>query len=187
MWFYKGSRCKHAVFFFAECAWILQVSQLCFTRRTKCDSQHRQRPLSEGTLGCPEPRQGERNSRKQETQRATGGADAWGGGRDLPSLLQEVSLKGPRDSSLLFSDATRQMPRRRVNLFSSLRLRKQGSSKSEGQDQEMQKESGMLLTNIRNDGKWGGGQRGVLATRGRYSAMITDLLTPWQGWYVNTK
>ncbi|XP_056909239.1 F-actin-monooxygenase mical2b isoform X10 [Takifugu flavidus] len=119
--------------------------------RTKCNSQHRQRPLSEGMLGCPEPCQGERNSGSQETWWATLGADAWGGGRDLPSLLQEVSLKGSRDSSLLFSDVTRQMPRRRVNLFSSLRLRKPGASKSEGQHQEMQKESGMLLTNIRND------------------------------------
>ncbi|XP_011605196.2 F-actin-monooxygenase MICAL2-like isoform X10 [Takifugu rubripes] len=119
--------------------------------RTKCNSQHRQRPLSEGMLGCPEPCQGERNSGNQETWWATLGADAWGGGRDLPSLLQEVSLKGSRDSSLLFSDVTRQMPRRRINLFSSLRLRKPGASKSEGQHQEMQKESGMLLTNIRND------------------------------------
>lgn len=155
MWFYKGCRCKRVFFFLLNVPGYCQVSHLWFTRRTKFNSQHRQRPLSEGTLGCPEPCQGERNTRKQETQWATVGADAWGGGRDLPSLLQEVSLKGSRDSSMLFSDVTRQMPRRRVNWFSSLRLRKQGASKSEGQDQEMQKESGLLLTNIRNDGKWG--------------------------------
>lgn len=47
------------------------------------------------------------------------GADPWGAGRDLPSLLQQVSLKGRRVSGDMSS-----VPRRRLDLFSSLRLRK---------------------------------------------------------------
>lgn len=83
----------------------------------------------------------------------TAGADAWGGGRDLPSLLQEVSLQGPGGSGPVSSDDTRKMPRRRVNLFMSLRLKKQGASEREGQEQQMQKEIGTMLTSIRNERK----------------------------------
>lgn len=84
---------------------------------------------------------------------ATAGADAWGGGRDLPSLLQEVSLKGSRDSSPVWSEDPRPAPRRRVNLFLSLRLRKQGDAQGKGRGHATQAEIGAMLANIRNGGK----------------------------------
>lgn len=150
---------KHVCRIYTECVQILLhfLRQLWFTRRTKCDSHHRQRPSSDGPLRYLEPCKDERNIGKGETGGhwwTTVEADAWGGGRDLPSLLQEVSLKGSRDSSLVSSDDT-QLPWRRVNLFLSSKLRKQGASKSEGQGHEMQKEIGTLLPNIRNEGKRG--------------------------------
>lgn len=150
---------KHVCRIYAERAQIFFhfLRQLWFSRRTKCDSHHRQRPSSEGPLRYPEPREDERNVGKGGTggrRWTTVEADAWGDGRDLPSLLQEVSLKGSRDSSLVSSDGTR-MPWRRVNLFLSLKLRNQGASKSEGRGHEMQKEMGTLLSNIRNEGERG--------------------------------
>lgn len=75
---------------------------------------------------------------------------------DLPSLMQQVSLKSRRDSGGVFSDdmaTVRKGGRRRVNLFSSLRLRKREASDSEGKDPEVQKEIRMILTNLRNKGK----------------------------------
>lgn len=80
------------------------------------------------------------------------GADPWGAGRDLPTLLQQVSLKGRRDSEGVFSDDVGPVRRRRVNLFSSLRLRKREESESEGPDQELQKEIRTILSNLRNKG-----------------------------------
>lgn len=119
--------------------------------RTKCSSQRRQRPLSEGSLTCPELRKDERISVKHGNRRAS----AWGVGRDLPSLLQEVSLRGSGGPGPLSSDGAQQTPRRRVNLFMSLRLKKQVASEREGQEREMQKEIGTMLTNISNKGKYG--------------------------------
>lgn len=127
------------------------------TRRTKRDGPRKQRPMSEGTFsfsslfssaGPESSRDGEREARW-----ASVGADPWGAGQDLPSLLQQVSLKGRRDSGGVFSDDTTSLPRRRVNLFSSLRLRKRQESESEGQDLEVQKEIRTILTNLRNKGQ----------------------------------
>ena len=100
----------------------------------------------------PEPSGDEEKPGRREARLASLGADPWGAGRDLPSLLQEVSLKGRRDSEGAFSDDMAPLTRRRVNLFSSLRLRKREQSVSEGQDPEVQKEIRTLLTNLRNKG-----------------------------------
>ncbi|XP_041794158.1 protein-methionine sulfoxide oxidase mical2b isoform X1 [Chelmon rostratus] len=129
-------------------------SNTAITMRTKRDGPRKQRPMSEGTFsfsslfssaGPESSRDGEREARW-----ASVGADPWGAGQDLPSLLQQVSLKGRRDSGGVFSDDTTSLPRRRVNLFSSLRLRKRQESESEGQDLEVQKEIRTILTNLRN-------------------------------------
>lgn len=103
------------------------------------------------TVG-PEPSRDEKKAGKREARWTSVGADPWGGGRDLPSLLEQVSLKGRRDSGGVFSDDMASLPRRKVNLFSSLRLRKREESESEGQDQEVQKEIRTILTNLRNKG-----------------------------------
>lgn len=131
------------------------MNQLWFSRRTKCNCQRRQRPLSDGILRCPEPRKDERITGKHKRRWVAAGADAWGGGRDLPSLLQEVSLQGSGGSGPESSGDTQQRPRRRLNLFMSLRLKKQGATDREGQEHEMQKEIRTMLTNIRNKRKWG--------------------------------
>nr|XP_046251209.1 protein-methionine sulfoxide oxidase mical2b isoform X3 [Scatophagus argus] len=133
-------------------------SNTAVTMRTKRDGPRKQRPMSEGTFSFsslftavgPEPSKDETKASKHDTRWASLGADPWGGGRDLPSLLQQVSLKGRRDSGGVFSDDMASLPRRRVNLFSSLRLRKREESESEGQDQELQKEIRTILTNLKN-------------------------------------
>lgn len=101
----------------------------------------------------PEPSGDEKNAGKRDARWASVGGDPWGAGRDLPSLLQQVSLKGRRDSGGVFSDDMTSLPRRRVNLFSSLRLRKRQESEGEGQDQEAQKEIKTILSNLRNKGQ----------------------------------
>ncbi|XP_056243788.1 F-actin-monooxygenase mical2b isoform X3 [Seriola aureovittata] len=133
-------------------------SNAAVTMRPKRDGLHRQRPMSEGALNFssflssvgPEPSAGQKKAGKRDVRLASVGADPWGGGRDLPSLLQQVSLKGRRDSEGVFSDDMGSLPRRRVDLFSSLRLRKKQASESEGKDQEVQKEIRTILTNLRN-------------------------------------
>ncbi|XP_044048504.1 protein-methionine sulfoxide oxidase mical2b isoform X6 [Siniperca chuatsi] len=131
-------------------------SNTAVTMRTKRDRSRKHRPMSEGafsfsslfsTVG-PEPSRDDKNAGKCEARWASVGADPWGAGQDLPSLLQQVSLKGRRDSGGVFSDDMASLPRRRVNLFSSLRLRKREDSESE--EQEMQKEIRTILTNLRN-------------------------------------
>ncbi|KAK2841840.1 hypothetical protein Q5P01_012040 [Channa striata] len=127
--------------------------------RPKHSRSRKQRPMSEGAFSISslfsteslEPSGGEENAAgKREAWWAAVEADPWGAGRDLPSLLQQVSLKGRRDSGGVFSDNVGSLPRRRVNLFSSLRLRKRESSDSEGKDQEAQKEIRAILTKLRN-------------------------------------
>lgn len=133
-------------------------SNTAVTMRTKHNGPRKQRPLSEGTFSFsslfnaagPEPTRDKKNAGKRDARLASLGADPWGAGRDLPSLLQQVSLKGRRDSGGVFSDDMASLPRRRVNLFSSLRLRKREVSESEGQEQEVQKEIETILTNLRN-------------------------------------
>uniref|UniRef100_A0A671U1B2 F-actin monooxygenase n=1 Tax=Sparus aurata TaxID=8175 RepID=A0A671U1B2_SPAAU len=123
--------------------------------RTKHYGPRKQRPMSEGTfsfstLFSTTIQEDQNRAGKREARLASVGADPWGAGRDLPSLLQQVSLKGRRDSGGVFSDDTGSLPRRRVNLFSSLRLRKREDSESEGPDQEAQKEIRTILANLRN-------------------------------------
>ncbi|XP_034390508.1 protein-methionine sulfoxide oxidase mical2b isoform X2 [Cyclopterus lumpus] len=122
------------------------------------DVPRKRRPMSEGALtfsshfsaAGPEPPRHEKRAGKSEARWASFRANPWGAGRDLPSLLQQVSLKGRRDSGGVFSDDMASLPSRRVNLFSSLRLRKREESEGEGQDQEAQKEIRTILSNLRN-------------------------------------
>lgn len=88
----------------------------------------------------------------QASMRGAHWAEPWGAGQDLPSLLQQVSLKGRKDSGEVFADDIGPFARKRVNLFSSLRLRKRELSGSEGKDQEVQKEITNILSNLRNKG-----------------------------------
>uniref|UniRef100_A0A3Q3M899 F-actin monooxygenase n=1 Tax=Mastacembelus armatus TaxID=205130 RepID=A0A3Q3M899_9TELE len=125
--------------------------------RPKHDNLRKQRPMSEGAFSFnavgPELPGEVKKAKNHEARWATAGTDPWGAGRDLPSLLQQVSLKGRRDSGGVFSDDRGSLPRRRVDLFSSLRLRKREMSESEGKEQEVQKEIKTILTNLRNKDK----------------------------------
>ncbi|KAM7414000.1 hypothetical protein PAMA_019021 [Pampus argenteus] len=132
-------------------------SNTAVTMRTERGGTRKRRPMSEGAfdfssfLTATEPStEEEEKAGKREARWASVGADPWGAGRDLPSLLQQVSLKSRRDSGGVFSDDITSMSRRRVDLFSSLRLRKREASESEGKDQEVQKEIRTILTNLRN-------------------------------------
>ncbi|KAK5902799.1 hypothetical protein CesoFtcFv8_008020 [Champsocephalus esox] len=124
------------------------------TMRTKCDDGPcKQRAVSEGALSfcslfstaAPEPSTEEKSSQHQARVGSVG-ASPWGAGRDLPSLLQQVSLKGRRDSGGVFSDDMASLRGKKLNLFSSLRLRKGEESESEGRDQEIK----TILANLRN-------------------------------------
>lgn len=131
------------------------LNELWFSRRTKRGSQRRPRPLSEGTPRCPQPPTDQPVTQKQEPRWPAAGADAWGGGRDLPSLLQEVSLQGSGRPGWESSEDARQMPRRGVNLFMSLRLKKQGASEGGGQGPQVQEGVRTVLPNVRNKRKRG--------------------------------
>ncbi|XP_067356939.1 F-actin-monooxygenase mical2b isoform X1 [Channa argus] len=134
-------------------------SKTAVIMRPKHGRSRKNRPMSEGAFSMsslfsiessdPSGEEG-KVACKREAWWAAVEADPWGAGRDLPSLLQQVSLKGRRDSGGVFSDNMGSLPRRRVNLFSSLRLRKRELSDSEGKDQEAQKEIRAILTNLRN-------------------------------------
>lgn len=142
---------------------------ICFTRRPKRDGLRKQRPMSEGAFNFSllfssanqdssieeEKKKKKKKAGGHSSHWASVGSDPWGSGRDLPSLLQQVSLKGRRDSGGVFSDDMGSMPRRRLDLFSSLRLRKRQLSESEGKDQEqeVQKEIRTILSNLRNKGQ----------------------------------
>ncbi|XP_053175957.1 F-actin-monooxygenase mical2b [Scomber japonicus] len=128
-------------------------SSTAVTMRTKGDGPRKQRPMSEGTFNFSSflnARATEEKAGMRQARLASLGADPWGAGRDLPSLLQQVSLKNRRDSDGAFSDNKASLSRRRVDLFSSLRLRKREASESEGKDEEAQKEIKTILTNLRN-------------------------------------
>ncbi|XP_068170291.1 F-actin-monooxygenase mical2b-like isoform X2 [Antennarius striatus] len=126
------------------------------TMRTACDGPNKPRPLSGFSFNSNFATVGQEQSRdvrkvsKHQDRWAAGGPDPWGAGRDLPSLLQEVSLKSHRDSGGVFSDDMASLPRRKVNLFSSLRLRKKEDPEIAVKDQELQKEIRTMLTNLRN-------------------------------------
>ncbi|XP_054475310.1 F-actin-monooxygenase mical2b isoform X1 [Anoplopoma fimbria] len=133
-------------------------SNTAIPMRAKRYGSRNQRPMSEGALNFsslfstagPDLQRDETRAGKCEAHLASVGADPWGAGRDLPSLLEQVDLKGRRDSGGVFSDNMASLPGRKVNLFSSLRLRKREESEGEGQDQDGQKEIRTILTNIRN-------------------------------------
>ncbi|XP_029377963.1 F-actin-monooxygenase mical2b isoform X1 [Echeneis naucrates] len=133
-------------------------SNTAVTMRPKRAGPHKQRPVSDGALSFsaiistdyPEPGTEEGMASRREVRWASVGADPWGAGQDLPSLLQQVSLKGRRGAGGVFSDDMGSLPRRRVDLFSSLRLRKRQASESSEKDQEVQKEIRTILTNLRN-------------------------------------
>ncbi|XP_056272569.1 F-actin-monooxygenase mical2b isoform X3 [Pseudoliparis swirei] len=130
------------------------------TAAPMCDERggRKRRPMSEGALSFsshfsaagPEPPRDEMRAGKPRAHWASLRANPWGTGRDLPSLLQQVSLKSRRDSGGVFSDDMASLPSRRVDLFSSLRLRKRDESEVEGQDKEAQKEIRTILSNLRN-------------------------------------
>ncbi|KAM7003564.1 F-actin-monooxygenase mical2b isoform 2-T2 [Tautogolabrus adspersus] len=124
----------------------------------KREGNRKQRPMSMGAVGLtslfsnvgPETSRDENMTDKSESQLASVGGNPWEAGQDLPSLLQSVSLRGRRSSGGVFSDDMASLPRKRVNLFSSLRLKKSKASEKEGQDQEVQKEIMTILTNLSN-------------------------------------
>ncbi|XP_034541237.1 protein-methionine sulfoxide oxidase mical2b isoform X4 [Notolabrus celidotus] len=126
--------------------------------RPKREGNRKQRPMSLGAVGLtslfstmgPEPSTDEDKTTKHEAQWASVGGDPWEAGQDLPSLLQGVSLKGRRGSEGVFSKDLASLPHKKVNLFSSLRLKKSKALEHEGQDQEVQKGIMTILTNISN-------------------------------------
>lgn len=118
---------------------------LCFNRRAKRDGPRRQRPASEGALSF-----GSRFSAAASEKAGVRGAhwaDPWGAGQDLPSLLQQVSLKGRRSSGEVYADDIGPFPRKRVNLFSSLRLRMRELPRSEGENIRT------ILSSLKNKGQ----------------------------------
>ena len=77
----------------------------------------------------------------REQRRPTGG--------DLPTLLEQVSLGRGQPGGGAFTDDMASLPPRRVNFFSSLRLKKrerEGGEAGEGQHIRT------ILSNIRNKG-----------------------------------
>ncbi|XP_069018633.1 F-actin-monooxygenase mical2b isoform X2 [Embiotoca jacksoni] len=124
--------------------------------RPKRDDRNKPRPVSEGVFGSKsfgggDPPGSSEQGRKDSLLEAhwpSVGADPWGSGKDLPSLLQQVTLRGRRESEGVCSADMGPLSRRRVDLFSSLRLRK--VSMSEGKDEETQKEIRTILSNLRN-------------------------------------
>ncbi|XP_061533365.1 F-actin-monooxygenase mical2b isoform X2 [Phycodurus eques] len=111
------------------------------TMRPRHEGQRRRRPMSEGELHFNSSEPESSKDKKARNNEA---------GLDLPSLLQQVSLKGRRDSGRVFNDDAPAMPNRKVTLFSSLRLRKREPSECNRKDQELQKEIRMILANLRN-------------------------------------
>ncbi|XP_049578796.1 F-actin-monooxygenase mical2b isoform X4 [Syngnathus scovelli] len=111
------------------------------TIRPRHDGQRRRRPMSEGELHFPIAEPELSNEKKARNHKA---------GPELPSLQQQVCLKGRRSSGRVFNDDVSSLPSRKVTLFSSLRLRKRESSESDRKDQELQKEIRMILINLRN-------------------------------------
>ncbi|XP_060932409.1 F-actin-monooxygenase mical2b [Limanda limanda] len=126
--------------------------------RPKRNGAHKHRPLSEGAFSFgslfssmkEEEEEEQEEEEKPEARVGSLGADPWGAGQDLPSLLQQVSLRGRSESGGGFSDDMGSLPRRRLDLFSSLRLRKKEVKEVDGKEQEVQKEIRTILTNLRN-------------------------------------
>uniref|UniRef100_A0A8C5EQM9 F-actin monooxygenase n=1 Tax=Gouania willdenowi TaxID=441366 RepID=A0A8C5EQM9_GOUWI len=145
------------------CDCYLNICSLIFvvTRRSKQDNNRKRRPMSEGTFSLSSlfsavtPDMNGREKRKGATCEphwVSDGTNPWGSERDLPALLKRVSLKGRRDIGEVFSDDMSSRPRRRLDLFSSLRLKKRDFSEGDGNDQEVQQEIRTIFSNLRNKG-----------------------------------
>ncbi|KAM8893106.1 F-actin-monooxygenase mical2b-like isoform 3-T3 [Spinachia spinachia] len=125
--------------------------------RSKWEGTRKQWPGSEGALSFsslfsadgPGPHRDEKRVSKCKPHGGSIRANPWGSEQDLPSLLQQVSLKGRRNFGGMFSDDMASLPGRRINLFSSLRLRKREGSAGEGPDHEAQKQIRTILSNLR--------------------------------------
>ncbi|XP_046890944.1 protein-methionine sulfoxide oxidase mical2b isoform X2 [Hypomesus transpacificus] len=115
------------------------ASTAAVTRRA---GPRRQRPLSEGAFnyssmfGSGPPGQEER---MREQRRPTGG--------DLTTLLEQVSLGRGQPGGRAFTDDMASLPPRRVNFFSSLRLKKRERGEGEAGEGEHIR---TILSNIRN-------------------------------------
>ncbi|XP_037539291.1 protein-methionine sulfoxide oxidase mical2b [Nematolebias whitei] len=122
--------------------------------RPKRDGPRKQRPVSEGEFcstfshTAPESSTEGRRTSMHGVRWASVSSDPWGAGQDLPSLLQQVSLKGRRESEGMFSDNI--CSSKRLDLFSSIRIRKREVSHGNRNDQEVQKEIRTFLSNLRN-------------------------------------
>ncbi|XP_038164635.1 protein-methionine sulfoxide oxidase mical2b isoform X3 [Cyprinodon tularosa] len=130
-------------------------SKTAVVMRPKDDVPRRPRPMSEGafsfsSLFSPsESSTAEKRTSMHDIKWASVGADPWGEGQNLPTLLEQVSLKSRRDSEGVSGELC-SLPRKRVDLFSSLRLRKRGLLDGERKGQEAQKEIKTFLSNLRN-------------------------------------
>lgn len=135
--------------------WRSRPFPFFLNRRPKRDGVRKHRPASDGaftfsSLFCvPESTVDGKRLSCHNAQWASVDADPWGAGQDLPSLLQKVAIKDRRASEGAFGDS-RSGPRKRVDLFSSLRLRRKGNS--EETEQEAQHDIQTILSNFRNKG-----------------------------------
>ncbi|XP_056138343.1 F-actin-monooxygenase mical2b [Lampris incognitus] len=135
-------------------------STTAVTMRTKPDGPCKLRPKSEGEFSFnsmfgsvpPESWEKEEKPRKPHLHPlwSSVGTDSWRSGQDLPSLLQQVSLGSRRGSGGVFSDDMASLPCKRVNFFSSLRLRRSKVSESDCGDKEGQEYIRTILTKFRN-------------------------------------
>ncbi|XP_023811191.1 protein-methionine sulfoxide oxidase mical2b isoform X4 [Oryzias latipes] len=121
--------------------------------KPKRDGVRKQRPVSDGAftfsslLCIPESAVDGKRLSGHGAQWVSVGADPWGAGQDLPSLLQKVAIRDSRDSEGAFEDS-RSHPHKRVDLFSSLRMRRKRDS--EETDQQAQNDIQTILSNFRN-------------------------------------
>lgn len=133
-------------------------------RRPKPNGPRKQRPMSEGAFnlsswfstGPPNSAKDEGDSviKPQPHPRwSSMGMGPRRPGGDLPSLLEQMSLRGRRGSGGAFSDDMASLPPKRVNFFSSLRLKKRELSESEGAVTDGQDHIRTVLSNLRNKGE----------------------------------
>lgn len=74
---------------------------------------------------------------------------------DLPTLLEQVSLGSNKSVGSFTTDDMASLPPRKLNLFSSLRLKKRGGPESMGEGGQ-EKDIRTILSNIRNQGQGSG-------------------------------
>ncbi|CAJ1057569.1 protein-methionine sulfoxide oxidase mical2b isoform X9 [Xyrichtys novacula] len=133
-------------------------SNIAVPIRPKREGNRKQRPMSLGAVGLtslfssmgPEPSRDDNKIGKHDAAWTSVGGNPWEAGQDLPTLLQSVSIRGSKDPGGVFINEKGSLPRKKINLFSSLRLKKSEASENEGQDQEVQKEIMTILTNLSN-------------------------------------